>query len=375
MIVGAFFSSSCEVTATELIVRFGPIRKRIPLDYPCSIHDFGLSEHYAVFYLSPYLLNTAALIREGRSLLDSLNWEPERGSRLLIVGRDSGEVVASVFVGNRYCLHLMNCFQEGGRLIVDVIDLERPIYNQYQPLPNLFMDVCAGRPVRLVIDAQSWRLSDQKEIDYQCAPDFPTIDQRKLGSNYRDFWMLGISKTGKRGRKFFDQLVHADWNERSARDVYQAPSLNYLSGEPIYIGDPRNAGDGAVICQLFDADRVASGFAIFDAFNVARGPVATLRLKHPMPFGFHASFWPKVTAWGGIDLLKKRSGDVVIETRRRHDRVGAELLRPRDRPQSQTSKPRSSRRQVVGRVRSDTLHSRPRRFSRLRRETDSSRAY
>ena len=32
VIVGAFFSSSCEVTATELIVRFGPIRKRIPLD-------------------------------------------------------------------------------------------------------------------------------------------------------------------------------------------------------------------------------------------------------------------------------------------------------------------------------------------------------
>ena len=271
-------------------------RKRIPLDYPCSIHDFGLSEHYAVFYLSPYLLNTAALIREGRSLLDSLNWEPERGSRLLIVGRDSGEVVASVFVGNRYCLHLMNCFQEGGRLIVDVIELERPVYDQYQPLPNLFTDVGAGRPVRFALETQSWQLADRIEIDYQLAPDFPSIDQRQSSKDYRDFWMLGISKAGKRGRKFFDQLVHANWNERTVSDIYKAPAGHYLSGEPIFIGDPRDVRSGVVICQSFDAERVESGFAIFDAFNVGRGPVATLRLKHPMPFGFHACFWPKVTA-------------------------------------------------------------------------------
>ena len=66
--------------------------------------------------------------------------------------------------------------------------------------------------------------------------------------------------------------------------------VQWQSGRGVY------AGNGAVICQLFDADRVASSFAIFDAFNIARGPVATLRLKHPMPFGFHACFWPKVTA-------------------------------------------------------------------------------
>ena len=96
-------------------------RRRIPLDYPCSLHDFGLSPEYAVFYLSPYLLDMRALVLGGRTLLDSLHWEPERGSRLLVVSRETGREVARVPVGRRHCLHFVNCFEEGGRLFVDVL--------------------------------------------------------------------------------------------------------------------------------------------------------------------------------------------------------------------------------------------------------------
>jgi carotenoid cleavage dioxygenase-like enzyme len=58
----------------------------------------------------------------------------------------------------------------------------------------------------------------------------------------------------------------------------------------VFIGDPRDNTKGAVICQIFDAERVQSAFALFDAFHVARGPVALLHLRHPVRLGFHASF-------------------------------------------------------------------------------------
>ncbi len=76
-------------------------------------------------------------------------------------------------------------------------------------------------------------------------------------------------------------------------DVHQVPPEHYLAGEPIFIGDPRDKANGAVICQVFDAQRVASAFAIFDAFNVARGPIAVLPLNEPIHLGFHASFSPE----------------------------------------------------------------------------------
>jgi carotenoid cleavage dioxygenase-like enzyme len=45
-----------------------------------------------------------------------------------------------------------------------------------------------------------------------------------------------------------------------------------------------------VLCQVFDAERTASAFALFDAFHVAKGPVGLLHMREPLPLLFHASF-------------------------------------------------------------------------------------
>jgi carotenoid cleavage dioxygenase-like enzyme len=265
-------------------------RQRLPLDLCSSIHDFGLSQSYAVFYVSPYILNMQSLASDGRTLMDSLNWEPERGSRLLVVARETGARVASIPVGSSHCLHFINCFEENDLLNVDVVELERPIYDQYQRVPDLFTDICEGQPVRFVIDGARGELCDRRELDYRLAPDFPSIDTRQTANHYDDFWMLGISDTGQQGRKFFDQLVHARWDPTLPDDIYQASPLHYLCGEPVHIPDTEGQATGAIICQMFDATNVESFFAVFDAGHVADGPVARLRLKAPVHLGFHASF-------------------------------------------------------------------------------------
>jgi len=293
---GEMFSFGVAFAATEPylnVYRFDAdanlvYRQRLPIEYPSSIHDFGLSQNHAVFYLSPYLLDMQAFVRDGGTLLDSLRWEPERGSRLVIVSRESGKKAAQVQLGSHSCLHLINCFEDDGRLYVDVLELERPIYDQYRTLPSLFTDVCEGWPARYVIDLETYELVGTSEIEYRLAPDFPSIDQSLTTRTYDDFWMLGISATGRHGRKFFDQLVHVKWPGKCACDVYNVPPKNYLGSEPIFIGNPR--GGGVIICHVFDAENGASSFALFDAMRVAQGPVALLRLKEPIHLGFHACF-------------------------------------------------------------------------------------
>jgi all-trans-8'-apo-beta-carotenal 15,15'-oxygenase len=272
-------------------------RKRLPLDYACSIHDFSLSQSYVVFYLSPYILNMESLARDGRTLMEALNWRPDRSSRLLIVSRDTGDQVASIPVGHRYCLHLINCFEQESQLIADVLELEHPIYDQYQVVPDLFTDVCEGQPRRFVIELNHREVVKTAAIDYLSAPDFPSISPKQFTQPYEDFWMLGISATGRPGRKFFNQLAHANWACARACDMYQAPPLHYLGGEPIFIGNPHDEKAGAIICQLIDAEGIRSAFAIFDAYNVARGPIALLGLREPIHLGFHASFDPSTSTF------------------------------------------------------------------------------
>ncbi|MES1240647.1 MAG: carotenoid oxygenase family protein [Acidobacteriota bacterium] len=291
------FGISFAAGAPQLqLYRFGSdgalvYRRRLPLPGPCSVHDFALSRRHAVFHLSPYHLDMEAL-RQGASVLESLRWEPGPGTRLLVVSRETGEEVASVPVKERYSLHTVNAFECGDRLVVDVLELDRPVYDQYR-LSGLFEDVGEGRPVRMVVDLGAdgmGRVVDRREIAYRFAPDFAAIDPARAGRPYEELWMLGISATGKPGRKFFDQLVHARWN--GPLDIWRAPAGQYLAGEPAFAGDPADPGAGAVICPLFDAHREETAFAVFDASRVAAGPVAVLRTGSLLHLAFHGVFEP-----------------------------------------------------------------------------------
>jgi carotenoid cleavage dioxygenase-like enzyme len=266
------------------------LRKRLPIEHPCSVHDFGLGPRHAVFYLSPYLLDVAGLMRGSKTLMETLSWRPELGSRLLLASRESGELVASIPVGSGYCLHLANCFEADGLLSIDVIELERPVYDQYD-VPDLFTEVRRACPKRFVVDPGKGELVDTMALDYRNMCDFPAIDPRRAGRETRDVWVLGISATEQPGRKFFDQVVRLDWRSGEA-DVYQAPAHHYFGGEPIFLGDPDDERRGTVICQRFDAERETMDFLLFDAFDVARGPTAVLPLRQPIHLGFHASYHP-----------------------------------------------------------------------------------
>jgi len=266
-------------------------RKAVPLEYSCSVHDFSISKRYAIFYLSPYLLDLQPLLQGGQSVLDSLQWAPERGSTLMVVDRKSGHVVASLPIGRQYCLHLINSFErEDGFLVVDLLEFDAPVYSEYRPIPNLFENVASGGPVRFVIDLQKSEVVQKITGPYLCSPDFPAIDSRLAMKSYDEFWMLGISSAGNPGRKFFDQLVHGSWN-KSAMDIYQAGPMRYLSGEPVVIS-ARDSDEAVVVCQEMDVYERTSYFLLFDAKNVHGGPIARIAAGQMLYLGFHATFHP-----------------------------------------------------------------------------------
>jgi all-trans-8'-apo-beta-carotenal 15,15'-oxygenase len=283
------------------IYRFDPggrlvYRRLVRLPYPCAVHDFALSRRFAAFHLSPYLLDLAGLMRGGRPTMDCLSWQPERGSYLLVVDRATGEPATMAPAGRGYCLHLINAFDDGERLTVDLIEYARPVYDQYQVLPVLYADVSPGRPVRLGIDLARPGPVERREWPCDRSPDFPVVAASDVSKPYRDFWMLAISAAGRPGRKFFDTLVHGDWS--GGADVFRAPPGSYFAGEPAFVPVAGRSRAGSLICPMFDAAAAATSVAVFDAFAVSAGPVAAVRLDRPFHLGFHAAFVP---AGGGSE--------------------------------------------------------------------------
>jgi all-trans-8'-apo-beta-carotenal 15,15'-oxygenase len=261
-------------------------RKRHPLRMPHSNHDFGVTKNHVVFYLSPLLMDFGKFW-SGVSVMESLSWEPERGSYILVTPREAKEAAFEVPAGNGYCLHLINCFEDGRHLVMDILELVAPVYPEYQPIPDLFTTVTPCQPVRHVVDLDSKTVVERRAMKYDLAPDFPSIDPMLAGAPYEDFWMLGISRSGQPGRKFFDQLAHGSWKAGEVEDVFQTPEGVYLGGEPIY-------ANGVVVCEWLDANEGKAQYVLFDPQYVAKGPLARLPLRHMIHPGFHASFQPAV---------------------------------------------------------------------------------
>lgn len=268
-------------------------RRRYPLEYRHSVHDFGFTPRHAVFFLSPLLMDFARFWGDGVSVMESLSWEPELGSRILVSPRvGCADEAFTVAAGEGYCLHVINCFEEGDRLTVDVLLLDSPVYPEYQPIPDLFASVPRCRPARYLIDLATRQLLEASAMDYGQAPDFPSVNPARSGRSYSDFWMLGMSDQGKQGRKFLNQLAHGCWRTHGVSDIFQTPAGEYLCGEPAFVANPAAPDEALVITQHFKPAEQSTAILLFDAFHVRSGPVASIPLRHSIFPGFHSCFWP-----------------------------------------------------------------------------------
>jgi len=265
-------------------------RHRYPVAIAHSIHDFGLTRTRVVFFLNPLVIDMKRFL-SGASLIDSFVWRPEISGRILVAPRVGGrEEPFSIDAGAGCCLHQINCFESNGELVVDLLEMDAPIYPQYQPIPDVYASAPLGRPVRYRIDLDTRAILDRTTLDYDRTPDFPSVDGRLSGYPYDEFWMLGISAAGTPGRKFFDQLVHASWRRQEPVAVYQLGPGEYFGGEPVVVSNPSTGDDAMVIVEHLNGMTGEAAFALYDAFAISRGPVARLPLRHCIHPGFHASF-------------------------------------------------------------------------------------
>lgn len=266
-------------------------RRRIAIPQPSSVHDFALGPRHAVFYLSPYVLDMATILAGG-SVMDALSWRPDHGSRLLVVDRDTGREAAQIPIESNYCLHTVNCFEDDDELVLDLLELDQPLYTEYEVMPNLFETAGPARPVRYRLDIATWTLAGKQTIATDNLHDFPFIDPRRARRSTQHSWMVGISQTGRPGAKFLDTLVRVDWDAGTMTDAYQTPTDSFLASEPLVVPHPEHLAQAAVLCRMIDLHGEDDRVLVFDAFDLAAGPTAVLQLPVPTPPSFHGCWLP-----------------------------------------------------------------------------------
>jgi carotenoid cleavage dioxygenase len=269
--------------------RSGALVRSEPIDvaWPSMIHDFAVTKDHVVFILCPLVFSFENLRERG----GVFSWEPERGTRLGVMPRTGGSADVRWFETDAsYVFHPLNAYDDGDRTIVDVARYDRLDFMAPQAArdPNWEGNRAACMH-RWTIDRAGGGVKSTPLDDVSC--EFPRADERRLGRRHR-YGYAAVEPSPKGGIPIWSAIRRYDLD----RGTFETREFGAGcgAGEPLFV--PRTPDgaedDGWVIALVYDAARNTSDFHVLDAKNIGGEPVATVKLPHRVPYGFHGNWVP-----------------------------------------------------------------------------------
>lgn len=260
--------------------------ERFEAPFASMVHDFAATAKHLLF---PVLPLTGSLERARRGQ-PAYAWEPALGSHVGIMRRAGGASSMRWFHGEAcYVFHLMNAWEDGDRILADVMEMAAPPFPRPDGSPAQAGDRRA-RLCRWTFDLSGG--SDQFERRFldDLDGEFPRIDDRRSGLANRHGWYAA----GRPGLLdgSYDTVAHMDF-ATGRRAVHLLPEGDATS-EPVFV--PRRPGaaegDGWLLAVAWRAAVGRSDLLVFEATGVEHGPVATVELPVRVPFGLHGNWVP-----------------------------------------------------------------------------------
>jgi carotenoid cleavage dioxygenase len=181
--------------------------------------------------------------------------------------------------------HVLNAWDDGGCIIVDVMQYDEPPLFPHQD-GTMRLPAPEARLVRWTIDPNAGTDAVRWQTLDDTAGEFPRIDDRRSGLRHRFGAIAGRSRAGAG----LDSLVWFDLAQ-GARSQFTLPEGDGFS-EPVFAprGEDAAEGDGWLLATVWRAAEDRSDVAVFDTAGIERGPIATIRLPHRVPAGFHGNW-------------------------------------------------------------------------------------
>jgi carotenoid cleavage dioxygenase len=253
--------------------------------FAAMVHDFAVTRDYVLFPLFPLTFDFKRMEKLGSPFA----FEPQAGAVIGVLKR--GAPISEIqWIEAPVCFvfHYLNAWNEGEQITFDAIDFSvAPNFPDADGnLPEF--DEAQGRLTRWRLDLATGAVERTPLLDLAC--EFPRIDDRYAMKRHTQAFLATASQRQRGDGGVFHEVTHLNL-ESGATQVWDAGLGNGVS-EPVFV--PRHAsadeGDGWLLATVYDATSQASSLVILDATAVSQGPVATARLDHRIPFGFHGSW-------------------------------------------------------------------------------------
>ena len=190
-----------------------------------------------------------------------------------------------------YVFHPMNAYTDGDKIVADMMQFEEAPLFPHLDGSTPDNKKAEARLNRWEIDLTSNSGSIKKDYLDDHIGEFPRLDERYSMSNYR--YGIYASNHGNSPKGIsFNSITRYDY-QTTNKDVFTLSEHDAV-GEPIFVpkSPDSDEGVGYVIALGYIGKENRSDLMIFDAENIASGPIARAKLPHRIPYGFHGNWRP-----------------------------------------------------------------------------------
>lgn len=257
------------------------------------IHDFVLAGQYLLFFIPPVRVKLFPKTALGfTNFSDALEWRPELGTQILVIDRESLNLVSRGEAESWYQWHFANGYQEeDGTVVVDLVRFRDFNTNQY------LKEVATGKTKtpakstfwRLRVNPKTANLISQEPLMNRCC-EFPVIHPQWVGQN-APFTLLAVHREGADySQEIFGAIARYDYASETLTlaDMGQ----NCYPMEPIFAPDAYDSERGYVVTVVYDGNQDRSEVRVYDSQNLDAKPLCRLELPQVIPYGFHGTWKP-----------------------------------------------------------------------------------
>ncbi|MBP6852527.1 MAG: carotenoid oxygenase family protein [Rhodoferax sp.] len=273
----------------------GALKHYVPIDLPGPRlpHDMAVTEHYSVLHDLPLFHDHDAMAL-GRH---KIQFHPELSSRFGVIARlGAADSIRWFSFTPCYLYHVVNAWEEGDWVVM--------VGCRYMPALDAQGNIDAQRTAKdvaeLVMHARLWVWkmnmttgeTDEHVLNPHLNAEFPSYNGRLTGRKTRFGYLVDHSETVTlqwSGIRKFDLDTGADlgaWSDDPQHSWYSEPWFAEADA-------PQAEDHGYVVVFQWNAALQRQTLDIFDARDIARGPVAQVALPQRLPAGFHACWIEK----------------------------------------------------------------------------------
>lgn len=262
----------------EIIARFGTFN-------PPYIHSFGFSGRDVVIFDHSLKISPIRMLFSNRSFKKAFVHSGKKESALLRIDLETGRTLRYP-TEDYFCFHVVNQFESGDELIVDLIGFDAPSIVDALSVDRLLdgYPTLGARYLRARLSRDAHPVKFERLFSERL--EFPGLDRsRREGA--RHLLAFGASMTSDESGRPSSTLVQLNLETGETRHHHDP---DYFYGEPIFVADPseEKEGAGVILSVGGHLEEERSSLIVLDAQRFE--PIAKAIVDRSIPLGFHGSF-------------------------------------------------------------------------------------